>query len=295
MSFRNTWEIVTDHQCELGEGPVWDADQNRIIWVDIISGEIHSFYLSTHKHTTIQLHEMVGAVALRRTGGLVAALQSGIYTVDEHSGQTTFIHNPEKHIQGNRFNDGKCDPQGRFWIGSMSIDESIVNGNLYRFDGNWQLFHFERHIGCSNGLAWSSDSKIMYYIDSPTRKVFAYDYEANLGTIFNKRVVITIPEGKGFPDGMTIDTEGMLWIALWGGWGIVRYNPHTGELLEKIAIPVEKVTSCTFGGPNLSDLYVTTASRDLTEEERKAQPLAGSLFVIKDLPYRGRPTDLFKG
>lgn len=288
-----SWELVLNHTSELGEGPVWDMHGKRILWLDIVNGHIHSYYPETSQHTTFSTGQMTGTIVLRKSGGLLAAMENGFYEIDENTGEMTFLTDPESQLPGNRFNDGKCDPQGRFWAGTMSIDESIVNGNLYRYDPNGNIQHFEKNIGCSNGLAWSSDHQTMYYIDSPTRQVYAYDYEAVTGNITNKRVAITIPEGSGYPDGMTIDAEGMLWIALWDGWGISRYNPLDGQLLQHFEFPAARITSCTFGGEQLNDLYVTSAYTRIDPEEREKQPLAGSLFVLKNLPVRGLVADQF--
>ncbi len=291
----SSWEIVLNHTSELGEGPVWDSVSKRIIWLDIIAGEIHSYYPEEQKHTTLKTGQMIGAAVLRQSGGLMGALHHGIYEINETTGTLTLLKDPESHLPGNRFNDGKCDPQGRFWAGTMSIDESLVAGNLYRIDPDGHIEHFESNIGCSNGLAWSPDQQTMYYIDSPTRQVYAYDFEKETGHISHKRVAVTIPEGTGYPDGMTIDTEGMLWIALWDGWGIARYNPENGELLQKFDLPAARITSCAFGGDTLNDLYVTSAYTRLDAAEKEKQPLAGSLFVIKNLPVKGYDSDRFGG
>lgn len=290
-----SWQIVLNHTCELGEGPVWDDRENRIIWLDIVAGEIHSYYIHSQKHTVFNTGQMTGAAVLTESGNLLAAMQNGLYNINESSGEITHLTDPESHLPGNRFNDGKCDRFGRFWAGTMSIDESIVNGNLYRYDPDGNIHHSESNIGCSNGLAWNTDNSTMYYIDSPTQQVFAYDYDAETGAASNKRVAVKIPDGGGYPDGMTIDTEGMLWIALWDGWGIARYNPENGELLQKFDFPAARITSCTFGGENLNDLYVTSAFARLENAERANQPLAGSLFVMKNLPVKGYKTDRFKG
>lgn len=289
-----SWQTVLKHTCELGEGPVWDNRENRIIWLDIVAGEIHSYYPSSEKHTIFRTGQMTGAAVLCESGELLAAMHNGLYEINESTGQIKFLVDPETEFPGNRFNDGKCDPQGRFWAGTMSIDEDIVNGNLYRYDPDGSIHHFESGIGCSNGLAWSPDHSTMYYIDSPTQQVYAYDFDSETGNISNKRIAIKIPDGGGYPDGMTIDSEGMLWISLWDGWGIVRYNPENGELLQKIDLPVARVTSCTFGGENLNDLYVTSAYTRLETADRASQPLAGSLFVLKNLPVKGLESDRYK-
>jgi sugar lactone lactonase YvrE len=215
--------------------------------------------------------------------------------LDPASGATTPIENPEPDLPTTRFNDGKCDPLGRFWAGTMDMDEKGPLGSLYMLNHQHQLTRQWLGVTVSNGLAWDMSGKqpTFYYIDSPTRQVVAFDYEPDTGSLSNRRVAIAIPDGEGFPDGMTIDSEGALWIALWQGWGVVRYNPKTGERLGKIEIPVEKVTSCTFGGPDLNDLFITTASIGLAPDARAAQPDAGAVFRVKT-DSTGLPTILFR-
>jgi sugar lactone lactonase YvrE len=169
----------------------------------------------------------------------------------------------------------------------MSISNSANAGTLYALEKNYELKKKIEGVTCSNGLSWSTDEKTFYYIDTPTRDVVAYDYEASSGQITNKRVVVHIPQEEGYPDGMTIDSEGMLWIALWNGWKVVRYDPFTGKPLTVFNLPVSKVTSCVFGGETLEDLYITTAKTGITEKDLKTQYLAGSLFVIKNCGYKG--------
>ena len=185
------------------------------------------------------------------------------------------------HLPGNRFNDGKCDPAGRFWAGTMSISNMPCAGSLYVLEKDGTVKTKITGVTCSNGMAWSPDDKTLYYIDTPTRQVVAYKYDTKNGDITDGRVAISIPEEKGSPDGMTIDTEGMLWIALWDGWKVIRYNPYTSEQLYEVTLPVSRVTSCVFGGDDMDDLYITSAREGLSDSDLKEQPLAGSLFVIR--------------
>jgi sugar lactone lactonase YvrE len=197
--------------------------------------------------------------------------------------------NPEDHIPGNRFNDGKCGPDGRFWAGTMSHTDEPAKGSFYVFDTDHSVTKKIDHVSISNGLAWSADHKTLYYIDTPTYTVVAYDFDKNTAEISRKRIVINIVAEYGFPDGMTIDNEGMLWIAHWGGWQITRWDPNTGTKLLNIPMPAARITSCAFGGDDFGDLYITSAKRDLSHEQLANQPLAGSLFVIKDIGYKGLP------
>jgi len=286
-------EIVTHHACGLGEGPVWDAASNIILWLDIVKGEIHQFNISTKQHSTFETGEMVGCIAPRENGGFIAGLENGIAFIDTIKNTVHHIINPEEGLE-NRFNDGKCDAAGRFWVGTMSKSEEENKGSLYVMETDLSLKKKIENVTISNGIAWSLDSKQMYYIDTPTNYVFAFDFDIENGELTNQRVAVDITHEQGFADGMTIDEEGMLWIAFYGGWRVARYNPDTGKLLQQIELPVANVTCCTFGGKNLDDLYITTAAKGLSEEERLKQPDAGKLFVVKNCDVKGTPVQKFK-
>lgn len=294
MSQKN-WEVVTGHRCLLGEGPVWDSKKKRIFWVDILNGEIRYYYPASHQHFLFNTGQFTGAVALRRSGGLIAALKDGFAAIDPENKTLQIVVRAKTHLQDNRFNDGKCDPAGRFWAGSMSISDTPHAGSLYMLEKDFTLLTKITGVTCSNGLAWSPDHKTLYYIDTPTRNIVAYHYDAGSGSIVNGRIVIRVPQTEGYPDGMTIDTEGMLWVALWDGWKIARYNPYTGKQLEQIRLPVSRVTSCVFGGDSLEDLYITSARVGLSEHDLIQQPLSGSLFVIKNSGFKGMDAFEFNG
>lgn len=283
------WELVLNHSSKLGEGPVWDPKQQRLLWVDILSGHIHQFYPASQKHTVFDAGQMVGSVALTTSGQLIAALRNGFHLINLDAELISPIGDPEEHLPENRFNDGKCDPAGRFWAGTMSIHDTPEAGALYMLDSDFQITTKTENIGCSNGLAWSADNSTFYYIDTATQAVVSYSYNIENGTISNPTTCILIPKEDGYPDGMSIDTEGMLWIALWDGWKVVRYNPSTGQKLLELSLPVARPTSCCFGGESYQDLYVTSARTGLSETELKDQPYAGSLFVFKAIGYQGYP------
>ena len=287
-------DTVVEHKCLLGEGPVWDVQRNMICWVDILKGEIHEFSPEQKTHKTIPVHQMIGAVAVCTNGNFIAAVQNGFASIDRESGEIKMIEDPELHLPGNRFNDGKCDPAGRFWAGTMSLKEESNMGNVYTIKNDVKAIKKIEAVSISNGMAWSLDHQTFYYIDSPTLEIAAYDYEKATGHISNKRIIIKIATEEGSPDGMTIDNEGMLWIAHWGGWQVTRWNPESGEKLHSIQLPVAKVTSCTFGGVGLEDLYITSATVGLTEDELKEQPLAGSLFVMHNCGFKGMPAFEFE-
>ena len=285
----HTIDTITEHACLLGEGPVWNEKRKCIYWVDVLNGKIHQFFPASGKHQTLDVGQMVGCIAVSSEGDFIAGLKNGIAFIDPKRGTVEMIATPEQDLPNNRFNDGKCDPAGRFWAGTMSLTENNRAGNLYRIDSDGSVRKMIEGVTISNGLAWTKDKKKFYYIDTPTQEVVAYDFNADTGNIKNKRSVIKIPQDEGFPDGMTIDSDDMLWIAHWGGWQVSRWNPSTGEKLLYISLPAAKITSCTFGGDFFQDLYITSAKVHLGEAELRAQPLAGSLFVVRNCGYSGLP------
>jgi sugar lactone lactonase YvrE len=275
-------ECVLDAKADLGEGPVWDHRTGHLWWVDSTGGSIHRYDPVSGADEQFELGQQVGSVVPCEAGGLIVAAQHGIFHFDASVGSLTEWSNMESDIETNRFNDGKCDPAGRFWAGTMSNDGSgSPSGSLYRIDTDRSITRMVEDITCSNGLSWTADRKTMYYIDTPTRCVFAFDYDVETGAIENRRVAIHLPEDHGNPDGMSIDSEGMLWVAEWEGWRVTRWNPDTVEHLGQIDVPCARVTSCAFAGPNLDQLYITCARRGLDEEKLKQQPLAGGLFLAK--------------
>lgn len=284
---RQEVETVLSHTCMLGEGPVWYQTKGAILWVDILAGEIHQFFTKQKTHRVFKTGQFVGAVAPMRSDSIIAALRNGFYQIDLDNQTMDLICDPEENIPDNRFNDGKCDPAGRFFAGTMSVKNVSHAGNLYSLETNYSVRKKINGVTCSNGMAWSPDHRVFYYIDTGEQQVAAYDYDVTYGSISNKRFIISIPADEGYPDGMTIDSDGMLWIALWNGWKVNRYDPVNGKLLDQIHLPVSLVSSCTFGGENLTDLYITSAKTGLSEAELSKQPLAGSLFVIKDCGYKG--------
>lgn len=284
---------VTDHQCHLGEGPVWDAPREVICWVDIVKGEIHEYSPAQRLFKTINLRQMVGCIAVTNKGDFIAGLKDGIGLVTRETGEVKIVANPESHRRENRFNDGKCDPQGRFWAGTVSLTEEPNAASLYTIEKGFSFSEKIAGVTISNGLAWSPDHRTFYYIDSPTREIVSYKFNEN-GEITDRKVVIKVDPTEGFPDGMTVDNEGMLWVAHWGGWQVSRWDPIKGVKLLSIPLPVSNVSSCTFGGNKLNDLYLTTAQKGLSDAELKRQPLAGFLFVLRDCGFAGLPAFEFQ-
>lgn len=274
-------ELVIDARATLGEGPCWDAENRLLYWVDILEKKIHIYNPITRENRDMFIGQMVGAIVPRKSGGLVAALENGFYYVNPCIKTIDFIYNPESHLQENRFNDGKCDPVGRFWAGTTDSVGVDGKGALYCLHTDLSVSKQLEKVSTSNGLAWSPNGKYMYFIDTPTRKVVCFQYDMYTGHIKNPKDIIEIPEDEGLPDGMTIDEEGMLWIAHWGGGKITRWNPMSGEQLHTVRIPALYVTSCTFGGENLNELYVTTARTRMTETDLEVYPYAGGVFKIK--------------
>jgi len=280
-------ELLLDARAGLGEGPAWDASRCLLYWVDIHTGRLHTYNPYEEIDSWIKVGESLGCVAPRpislQTGGtnLVIASSSGFMTINLPSEQMDLLVNPEPHLTGNRFNDGKCDPAGRFLAGTMDNQEKEANGSLYSYSPDGTLKTLLTGVRISNGLTWSPDTQTFYHIDTPTRQVTAFDYDLATGNIANPRPVVNVPPKLGWPDGMTSDAEGMLWVAMWGGAKLTRWNPATGQLLEAIPVPVLNVTSCVFGGPDLTDLYITTARKGMSEEQLAMYPLSGGLFRLR--------------
>jgi len=279
---------ITSIKSQLGEGPFWHNE--ALYWVDILGKKIYRYFPTEDRIEEMQLNQYIGALAPREKSGFVLALKNGFYLLDKFNGVLTPIINPENDKPGNRFNDGKCDARGRFWAGTMALDESPNQGALYMLDANLRIQKKYAPATISNGLCWSSDHRYMYYVDTPTHQVLRFDFDLPTGEIKNPQPIITINQKDGNPDGMTIDVNDCLWIALWGGSAVVCYDPKTAKLLHKIDLPVSQVSSCAFGGPKLNELYITCANVDLIKEE----PLAGRLFKIK-LDTKGLPTNSFSG
>lgn len=285
-------ELVLDAQLDLGEGPIWDGQRQLLYWVNIMESQVLIFDPTTNQNRVIDVGQYVGTVVPSNSGALYLALHNGFAKLDIDTEAVTMLADPESDIPGNRFNDGKCDPAGRFWAGTMPVDESKPIGSLYVYENNGNVRRMVENVSISNGIVWSPDNTTMYYIDTPTGCVEAFDYDLATGDIANRRVAIQFPEGVGMPDGMTGDAEGMLWVAHWGGSRVTHWNPQTGELLNTVHVPAAQVTACAFGGPNLDEMYITCARRGLSPEEIARQPHAGSLFKVKP-GVRGLPADRF--
>ncbi|MBI2504516.1 MAG: SMP-30/gluconolactonase/LRE family protein [Candidatus Latescibacteria bacterium] len=287
-------ELLLDAHAQIGEGPLWDEEQQVLYWVNIMENLLHIYDPATGEDQAMDVGQPVGTVVVRGSGGLMLALQHGFASFDLHTHQVKILADPEAHLPENRFNDGKCDPAGRFWAGTMAIAATKGAGSLYCLDTDLSVRRMLGDISISNGIVWSLDHGTMYYIDSLKADVRAYDFEVQTGNIANERVVCRFTEGMGLPDGMAIDAEGMLWVAQYNGSRVCRWNPHTGQVLETIMLPVSRVTACAFGGADLDTLYITSASQGMSPDDWKKEPHAGGLFACKP-GVRGVPTFRFKG
>lgn len=270
-----------DARAELGEGPCWDPESGRLYWVDINAGRIHATDPVTGDDLIIEAREKIGAAVLASSGAIIAAGERGFVVVAPGRGVIERIADPEVDNPDTRFNDGKCDPAGRFWAGTMSLSRTTGIAALYRLDPDGAVSKLVEGVTVSNGLAWDLEKSSMYYIDSPTKSVVAFDYRDEDGTISNPRIAFSTPPDMGSPDGMTIDSEGMLWIAFYRGGCVARWNPETGELLQQVDIPAPHVTSCCFGGNDLRTLFVTTARQGMDGAGLERFPSAGGLFAFE--------------
>lgn len=289
-----TVEVLVNLRCELAEGPFWDDQTQRLYWVNILAGQLHCTEPASGKTHTYSIEKRIGAAALRSGGGFVLATEDGFAFFDPDLEELTFIDDPEADRPGNRFNDGKCDPAGRFWAGTMAYSVEEGAGALYRLGPDGRARTMVQGLTISNGLAWSNDHQTMYHIDTIPRKVYAYDYDVTTGEVTNRRVAIDVAPELGYPDGMCIDTQDKLWIAHVGAGCVRRWDPNTSDIMQTISLPTAKPTSCSFGGKNLKTLFITTAWEHMSEAEKERDPLAGALFAV-ELPYQGQPPVRFAG
>jgi len=234
----------------------------------------------------------IGSFSLRESGGFLVALRTGLAFFQPEGGELKIILNPEEDLSQIRFNDGKCDRKGRFWVGTMDEVNYELDGSLYCLNIDKEILVKRRKIGISNGLGWSPDNSVFYYTDSAQRTIWAYDFKIDSGEISNERIFTKTPEDY-VPDGLTVDSGGYVWSAKWDGWKVVRYSPN-GQVDMTIFLPVQRPTSCIFGGPKLDLLFVTSARIDLDEPTRKQQPNAGNIFIF-DSGFTGIPEPKFLG
>jgi sugar lactone lactonase YvrE len=284
-------ELALDARADLGEGPRWDPRRQRLLWVDIMRGRVHAFRPSTGACRNFAVGRPVSALACGSDGRVVLAVAGGFARLDLDAGRFEMLAAVEADRPQNRMNDGACDPAGRFWAGTMAIDERPRAGALYRLDPDLTVHTMLTGVTISNGIDWSPDGRRMYYVDSPTRRIDVFDFDPKTGAIADRRPFVEVPADAGIPDGLTVDVAGFVWLALWGGAALRRYAPD-GTLERAVPLPVSHPTSCAFGGPALDELYVTSARRDLTPDERARQPMAGGLLRLRP-GVVGRPAHVF--
>ncbi|MFW6293013.1 MAG: SMP-30/gluconolactonase/LRE family protein [Spirochaetota bacterium] len=270
-------ELVLDAKTALGEGSFWDSRSKLLYWVDIEGRAIHVYDPATNQDTLYSMKGRPGTLVPRERGGLVVAVEQEVLVLDRVDGQPQELCRFEAEPEGNRLNDGKCGPAGRFWVGTMSASRD-PNGTLYCVEPDGSYRSMLTGVTVSNGIVWTADEKTMYYIDTAAECVRAFDYRKDDGTISAERTIVEVPGEMGRPDGMAIDAEGMIWVAMFRGSAVRRFNPTNGTLLDTVELPASNVTSCAFGGDDLRDLYITTARAGLTDDAARQQPLAGGLF-----------------
>ena len=286
-------EVLVADGDELGEGPQWDLTSGELVRVDITRGRVHRLDPVTGATSTLELGDVVGFAIPRASGGLVVGVRRAVILLEPDGTSSDILAAVEPDLVDNRFNDAKCDPTGRLWAGTMAMGETDPDGALYRIGSDGHVDRVVAGLTISNGLDWSPDATLMYLNDTPTGRIDVFDHDPVDGTITGRRQFAGIDPTVGFPDGLTVDAEGGVWVALFGGGQIRRYSAE-GELDVVVALPVTNVTSLTFGGPDLADLYVTTARHHLTPEQLTDQPLAGAVFVLHP-GVRGRPAGRFAG
>lgn len=271
-------ELVCDIKAKLGEGSIWDYNKQVLYWVDIEEGILYEYQPDQDTTLIHRAGKKIGTIVPESDNTVVLAMEDGIYRMYLQNDSLEFITKPASLQSNQRFNDGKCDPAGRLWAGSMGPANSAY---LYKMDAQGEMIPVLDNITISNGIIWSVDSTKMYYIDTPTKKIRQYDYSVADGSISAEKVIIEVPDSLGSPDGMTIDSEGNLWVAHWGGNAVFKYDPNTGATLQKIEVPAKNITSCAFGGNNLDVLYITCASIGMSDEEYLKYPDAGKLFRVR--------------
>jgi sugar lactone lactonase YvrE len=287
-------DLILDSKSLLGEGALWHPHHQKLYWVDIEGKQFHIYDPLTGRNKSYDTGKKVGTVVPLEDDTVLLALHDGIAALNTATGEITYRLETDIHQEHNRrFNDGKCDPHGRFWVGTLSMDGVRGVSSLYCIDSNFDIQEKITGVSISNGIIWSLDGNLMYYIDTPTQQIIQYDFDTHSGQIGNKKVIIEIAEEMGSPDGMTIDADGMLWIALWDGFAVVQYDPASGALLQTVNVAAPKVTSCAFGGKNLETLYITTARVEMTDDELEKYPLSGGVFSVK-VNARGIPAHLFR-
>jgi sugar lactone lactonase YvrE len=283
-------EVAVRIEASLGEGPTWDVGSSTLLWVDILASEVHRYAPARDDDAVLAVPQHVGAAKPRTGGGLVLNLRDGIALVDRDGTRTWLVYWARDGVRGN---DAAVDAAGRLWAGTMRYDEGAGGGWLTRVAPDGSAKVMLDSVTISNGLGWSPDGTRMYYIDTPQRRVDVFDFDPGNGQISYRRPLCAVEDTSGFPDGLCVDADGCVWVALWGGAAVRRYTPE-GALDREVQLPVDQPTACCFGGPDLSDLYVTSARTGLSEAALTARPLSGSVLVLPGVG-KGLPSAAFAG
>lgn len=279
-------DLVVDAHASLGEGPVWNAERDELIWVDIDAGLVHRLDPARNRTSRVAIGQSVGVAVPRRHGGLALGVRDGFALVEDGASHVAVVAPVEADNPDTRMNDGACDRAGRFWAGTLSAS-GLPCAALYRWTGERQPTRVLDGVTISNGIGWSPDDRQMYYVDTVTGGVDVFDFDSASGDITNRRQAISIEPAAGKPDGLAVDTDGGVWVALWGGSAVHRYAPD-GSLDRRVKLPVTQVTSCCFGDPDLGTLYVTSAARGVDD------PHAGAVFGCRP-GCAGLPGAAFSG
>ncbi len=284
--------LTLNVQNSLGEGPIFHKKRNSVIWIDINKNEILEYKLADSEIVNYKLHSKPGTIALDAKGNLLVALQGEIVILNFETQAIIKICALEKKIPTNRPNDGKIGPDGNLWLGTMNLDCKKGEGAFYCIDKKGNAKKILSKLSIPNGMAWDKTGRLFYHIDSPNYNVKSYLFNSEKSEIIFHKIVLQFSEINGMPDGMAIDAEGMLWIAFWGGFSVQRWNPQTGHLLETILLPAPQITSCTFFGPNLNYLFITSARTGLSDSELNLYPESGNVFIRK-MNARGYEPNIF--
>ena len=282
-------DVAVELQMELGEGAFWDSSRRSLVWVDILGGAVHELHDGKHRVHDVGTH--VGVAAPRARGGWVLAVRDGFAAFDPDMGRVEMLRRIE--VPATRMNDGNVDSRGRFYAGSMLYSEQKNGGRLYRLDPDLSVSVVLDPVSVSNGIDWSPDGRTVYYVDSHTRTIARFDYDLDSGAWSSGSTFARLGDDEGFPDGLTVDVEGCVWLAVWDGAQVRRYTPD-GRVERTIEVPAPRVTSCGFGGSELTTLYITTARVGLTADMLERSPLSGSVFAI-EVGVSGRPRNAFRG
>ncbi|SEQ45994.1 Sugar lactone lactonase YvrE [Virgibacillus subterraneus] len=288
-------ETICDVSSRIGECPNWDEHDGKLYWIDLLDSQLHSFAMKNNRTQSIRLPAKPASFTFWNNTDLLITMGGGFYRLGKHEDKPQLYMNTALPDYGKeRFNDGKCDAFGRFWVGTADRNGHTGSGWLYCLEPSGRFRRVLPNMCMSNGIAWSPSQTEMYHIDSLQKVVYSFKYAIETGTLSARRILIDFTAQDSLPDGLTVDEEGALWVAHWGGYKVTRHDPTTGALLDQITLPVANVTSCMFGGENLNELFITTADEGLSADHLLQQPKAGCVFRVKP-GVRGMPMNRFTG